>query len=134
MGTVQRKTLETKTAKAAKLHYENKGYEVIDENFKTKYSNIGLVARSADKSTIVFVKVILEDDMDKGLPQQKRPSQTERQTWEKKAAAYLVDHDFVDASVRFDEFAALIVKEDRALIRCHQNWFGTDEIIDEDDE
>lgn len=124
MGQVEKTTtFETKVHKAAKQYYENKGYNVIDMDFKTKYSKLGLVAITPGEGTMVFVKVVGEKDIDKGMPKAKKPSSAERQLLEKKAADYLINHDYINVAVRFDEFAILITneKKGRALIRCHIN-------------
>ena len=124
MGKVEKTTTTLeKVHKAAKCYYENKGYNVIDMDFKTKYSKLGLVAMTPDESVIVFVKVLVEKDIDKGMPKAKRPSSAERQLLEKKAADYLIDHNYVDVAIRFDEFATLIIdeKKGRAMVRCHVN-------------
>lgn len=121
MSAIEIKNIDDAAKNVATKYYEMRGYEVIDKNFKTKFSKINLVVKKYD--VLRFVKVVIETDVDKGLPKESKPKANERCLWEQKAADYLSSHDYLDMSITFDEIGILVIKKDRALIRCHANWF-----------
>lgn len=51
----------------AKIYLQNKGYRIIEKNYRTKYAEIDLIAR--DKSILVFVEVRTRKDELFGSPE-----------------------------------------------------------------
>ena len=106
---------------AASKFLENKGYKVIDRNWKCKMGEIDIVAK--DEDTIVFVEVKTRTNVEVGLPED-AVGPKKRKKYETLAALYLQDHDYVDMSVRFDVIGIMVLKKDRCFIRHHVNAFG----------
>ena len=51
----------------AKIYLQNKGYRIIEENYRTKYAEIDLIA--GDKGILVFVEVRTRKDERFGSPE-----------------------------------------------------------------
>ena len=93
--------LKEKAIKAAEKFLEQRGYEVIESNWKSEGGNsLDLVAREDD--TVVFVDVYARHGFDKGMPEEGNEGSRERR--EIVAAAWL--------------------SENRALLKHHINCLG----------
>lgn len=119
--------LKEKAVKAAERFLVQRGYEVVENNWKSESgSSIDLVAREDD--TVVFVNVYARSGIDRGTP--KESSESSRERREIAAAAWLSeyadDESIVDTSVRFDNIAMMLVSESRALLKHHINCLGCD--------
>lgn len=117
--------LKEKAIKAAEKFLEQRGYEVIESNWKSEGGNsLDLVAREDD--TVVFVDVYARHGFDKGIPEEGNEGSRERR--EIAAAAWLSEHaddeGYVDVPVRFDSIAMMILSESRALLKHHINCLG----------
>ena len=105
---------------AATSFLEKKGFYIHDRNWKCRAGEVDIVAEDAD--TLVFVEVKTRSNCDKGLPEEAVDAK-KRKRYEKIAAYYLQNSDFVDKAVRFDVISILVVGEDRAFLRHHCNAF-----------
>lgn len=115
------KELGEKGEKAAIRYLTNKGYEVVDVNWKCKLGEIDVVALDVD--TVVFVEVKTRKSIKTGLPEDAVDAK-KRKKYESLAACYLKDHDYVDMAVRFDVVGILVIGNTKALVRHHVNAFG----------
>lgn len=117
--------LKEKAVKAAEKSLVQRGYELIESNWKSESrSSIYLVAR--EDSTVVFVDVFARSGIDRGMPEEGGESSRERR--EIAAATWLSEHandeGIVDTPVRFDSIAMMILNENRALLKHHINCLG----------
>lgn len=101
--------LMEKAVKAAEKFLVQRGYELIESNWKSESrSSIDLVAR--EDSTVVFVDVFARSGIDRGMPEEGGESSRERR--EIAAATWLSEHandeGIVDTPVRFDSIAMMI--------------------------
>jgi len=66
------KTLNLQTGKLgeeiARKYLENKGYRILEQNYKTKYAEIDLIAKK--KNELVFVEVRTKTNEDFGSPEE----------------------------------------------------------------
>lgn len=115
------KTIGMRGEDAATKFLENKGYSILDKNWKCKMGEIDIVAK--DEETIVFVEVKTRTNVENGLPED-AVGPKKRKKYETLAAMYLQDHDYIDMSVRFDVIGIMVLKKDRCFIRHHINAFG----------
>lgn len=106
---------------AAKKFLENKGYEILDKNWKCKIGEIDIVARY--EGTLIFCEVKTRTNIEAGLPED-AVGPKKRKKYETLAAMYLQDHDYVDLPVRFDVIGIMLIDKDRSFIRHHVNAFG----------
>lgn len=117
--------LKEKAVRAAEKFLVQRGYEVVESNWKSESgSSIDLVAR--EDSTVVFVDVYARSGIDRGMPEEGGESSRERR--EIAAATWLSEHaddeGIVDTPVRFDSIAMMILNENRALLKHHINCLG----------
>lgn len=66
----------------------------------------------------MFVEVKTRRNADKGLPSE-AVTRAKREKYERIALAYIQDHFFGEAVVRFDVVAIIVLSDDRAFIRHH---------------
>lgn len=118
---VENEKLANKGMKAAKAYLENKGYEVVDVDYKCPYGQIDVVSKFEDVLAFTSVSVYRNDQ--NKLPKE-RFSDDDRQRMEQIMAHYLANHDYVDMSVRWDNMSILVITDDRALLRYHVNALG----------
>ncbi|MBN2120348.1 MAG: YraN family protein [Candidatus Omnitrophica bacterium] len=52
----------------AKRYLQKKGYKIIERNYKTKYTEIDLIAR--DRKTLVFIEVRTKTKEEFGIPEE----------------------------------------------------------------
>lgn len=123
--------LQEKAIKAAEKFVAHRGYEVLDTNWSPEEGvAIDLVAMEDD--AVVFIDVTARNDVSKGLPEEDAAGS--RQRMEIAAAMWLSQHmddeRFLDATIRFDKIAMLVIGEDRALLRHHINALGSGDFAD----
>lgn len=115
------KNLGMRGEDAATKYLENKGYVILDRNWKCKLGEIDIVAKFED--VLIFVEVKTRTNIELGLPED-AVGPKKRRKYESLAAMYLQEHEYVDMAVRFDVVGLLVLKQDRAFIRHHVNAFG----------
>ena len=106
---------------AAARYLERFGYEILDRNWSCPAGEADIVARDLD--TLVFCEVKTRTSIAKGFPSESVDTE-KRARYEKIAAWYLRDYEYVNVPVRFDVVALLVIAEDRALIKHYCNAFA----------
>lgn len=86
---------------------QNKGFKVLERNFRAGQSEIDIIGM--DKDCLVFVEVRLRKNADFGLPEQTM-SKAKMNALKRGAEAYMRKHNWL-GDVRFD-FIAIIQKPD----------------------
>lgn len=109
---------------AAVRFLEQRGFYIHDRNWRCRAGEVDIVAE--EDEALVFVEVKTRSNYDKGLPEEAVDS-AKRKRYEKLAAYYLRDHEFIDKSIRFDVISILAVAPDRAFLRHHRGAFALDE-------
>lgn len=117
--------LKEKAIKAAEKFLGQRGYEIVESNWKSENgSSLDLVAKEDD--TVVFVDVYARQEADRGMPEEGSEGSRERR--EIAAAAWFSEHGddegCVDVPVRFDSIAMMLLSDNRALLRHHINCLG----------
>ena len=109
--------LKTRGTMAASRFLSRRGYEVLEEGWRSGAGECEVIALDGD--VLAFVKVRVRSDAAKGFPVE-RGGACEREERERIAVDYLAGHpEHADVGVRFDTAAILVIGPDRALIRTH---------------
>lgn len=98
-----------------------RGYEILERNWKCPAGEADIIA--LDGVTLVFVEVKTRTNLKKGLPSDS-VTPKKRNRYEKIAAWYSSECNFVDMPVRFDIIGILVSADDRAVLRHYVNAFG----------
>ena len=123
--------LKTRGTMAASRFLSRRGYEVLEEGWRSGAGECEVIALDGD--VLAFVKVRVRSDAAKGFPVE-RGGACEREERERIAVDYLAGHpEHADVGVRFDTAAILVIGPDRALIRHHINCIGASEPMRPDD-
>ena len=114
------KELGQRGEEAAARFLHERGYEILERNWSCFAGEADIIARDGD--TIVFVEVKTRSSTQAGFPSE-AVTPAKRERYEKIALAYLADHDFGEARIRFD-CIALVVMGAHAVVRHHVNAFS----------
>lgn len=106
--------------KAARRYLERRGSTVLDVNWRCFAGEADIVAMDGD--VLSFVEVKTRRGLEKGFPSEAVDAK-KRERYEKIAACYLQEHDYVDTRVRFDVISILVLDDQRAFLRMHVNAF-----------
>ena len=114
------KELGVRGEKAARRYLERRGMEILDVNWKCFAGEADIVA--LDEGVLSFVEVKTRRGIEKGFPEEAVDAK-KRARYERIAACYLQEHDYVDMRVRFDVISILVISSERAFLRMHLNAF-----------
>ena len=117
--------LAKKGMRAAQAYLENKGYEIVDTDYRCPFGQIDVVSKFED--TLAFTSVSVYRNDSYTMPKEHIDA-NDRQRMEQVMAKYLSEHDYVDMSVRWDNMSILVVSDDKALLRYHVNALGGDDV------
>lgn len=106
---------------AASRFLFDRGYEIVERNWKCRFGEADIIARDGD--AIVFVEVKTRSGLERGFPSEAVDAK-KRSRYERIALAYLSGCDEVDVPVRFDVVSIVSIAENRALIRHHISAFS----------
>ncbi len=114
--------LNEKAIEATVRFLERKGCEVVDRKWAGPEGIGAIDLVAVEDGELVFVDVAARRSTD-GFPE----AHVGRELREVLAAKWLGEHsdEYVNASVRFDDVAMMVMDDDRALLRRHVNCFGT---------
>ena len=115
--------LHAKATSVAAKFLERRGYEVLGTEIDTDASIVDILAID-DNEDIVFVDVTVSASPSEGH----HVSSLSRDQRERQAAYVLageVSEEYVDRSIRFDEIALVVVKDNRGFLRHHINCLQT---------
>jgi len=104
---------------AAAVFLKAQGYKILRRNYKTKFSEIDIVAE--DKGVICFVEVKARHSDNLGGPEEAVSQHKQRQI-SKAAICYLKENNLLDQAARFD-VVALLYKEDLPVIDLIKDAF-----------
>lgn len=106
---------------AAARFLKNKGYRILDRNWKCPAGEADIVAM--DCEVLVFIEVKTRTGIEAGMPEE-AVTPEKRARYERIAAYYLRDFRSVEMPIRFDVIGILVVAEDRAILKHHINAFA----------
>ncbi len=109
---VNKRTLGADNEKKAAAFLKEKGYEILELNFRCKNGEIDIVAK--DREYLVFVEVKYRDNIRKGYPLEAISVQKQR-TISKCAMYYMMKYGLDNFPVRFDVVG--ILKNEIQLIQ-----------------
>ncbi len=118
-----KQSLGQKGEDAAAKFLERHGYEIIERNWRCPAGEVDIIA--LDEAVLVFVEVKTRSDIEKGFPEE-AISKEKRGRYERIAAYYLRDSEYVDVRFRFDVIGILVLGNNRATLRHHINAFGAE--------
>ena len=101
---------------AAARFLQRNGYTILERNWTCFAGEADIIA--INDEALVFVEVKTRRNADKGLPSE-AVTRAKREKYERIALAYIQDHFFGEAVVRFDVVAIIVLSDDRAFIRHH---------------
>lgn len=101
---------------AAARFLQRNGYTILERNWTCFAGEADIIA--VNDEALVFVEVKTRRNVDKGLPSE-AVTRAKREKYERIALAYIQDHFFGEAVVRFDVVAIIVLSDDRAFIRHH---------------
>ncbi len=106
---------------AAKLLTE-KGFEILERNYRFGKGEIDIVARDPETSSVVFVEVKSRKNLEYGEPEygisKNKMSQIRRM-----ASAYLFDKDLSELDCRFDVVTVLFRGKEKPIVNHYVNAF-----------
>ncbi len=98
----------------------NKGYEIVERNYRYGHGEIDIVAR--DGNTLVFVEVKTRNNLEFGEPEYAVTKKKQKQI-KKIAELYLYDKGIDEADCRIDVIAILLEKGKDPQINHIENAF-----------
>ncbi len=107
--------------RAARRFLESKDFEILDLNWSCIAGEADIICLDGD--TLCFVEVKTRRGTATGFPEEAITAR-KRARYEKIAACYLKEHDFVDVRVRFDVISIMVIADNRAFLRMHTNAFS----------
>jgi len=116
-GTNSRMRLGRQGEEIAAQYLRNKGYDIVERNFRAERGEIDIIAR--DRETLVFVEVKSARSRTFGNPEDRVDLRKQRQIG-KVASAYLLEKDAEDSDCRFDVIA----------VQFHQSGHTVNHLID----
>ena len=99
--------LGAKGEELAGEYLKNRGFEILERNYRYKRKEIDLIVR--DKNTVVFVEVKAGRSKKFGLPLERVDLKKQKKIIEV-AQAFLAENDFPDYDFRFDVVEIELVK------------------------
>lgn len=106
----------------AALYYEDRGYEILERDWKFGKRDIDLIAISEDAQTLVFVEVKTRQNDDMQEPEEAVDVKKMRNL-AIAANAYVKLHD-LDKDVRFDIISVIGTPSDMKSIECFEDAFN----------
>ncbi len=113
---VRNRALGARGEEAAARFLRQNGYTILERNWTCFAGEADIIA--VDDEALIFVEVKTRRSTDKGLPSE-AVTRAKREKYERIALAYIQDHFFGEAVVRFDVIAITVLSGDRAFIRHH---------------
>ena len=102
------------------LHLQEKGYEIIEQNYRFGHGEIDIIAK--DQNILVFVEVKTRNNLNFGMPET-TITQNKRKQIRKIASAYLYEKEIKDIDCRIDVVAILLNKNEKPYINHIKNAF-----------
>ncbi len=116
----QRRNLGALGEKLAAKHLREKGYTIIEQNYRCRLGEIDIIAQ--DGTTLVFVEVKTRTSTTFGTPAMAVTPKKQQQI-SRAAQQYLASHDLFDSAARFDVVAVFLPPNGASEIEIVPNAF-----------
>lgn len=100
---------------------QDKGYEILERNYRYGHGEIDIIAKDPETDYTVFVEVKARQNLNYGEPEYAVTKKKQRQI-KKIAELYMYDKKIEELSCRFDVIAVLIEKN-KPEINHYENAF-----------
>ena len=101
---------------------EEKGFEIIERNYRYGHGEIDIIALDPKDNFTVFVEVKTRQNLYFGEPEYAITKKKQQQV-KKVAELYLYDKEIEQIDCRFDVVAILLEDEDKPVINYYENAF-----------
>ena len=109
--------MTSRAAKATKRYLELRGFEILEEGWSHGADTADFIAIDGESGDLVILFAEASRNAGEGFPD----TEADRKAFERLAAAYLAETEYIDVAVRLDIVSLLVVGDDRALIRHCSN-------------
>ncbi|MEF9875311.1 MAG: YraN family protein [Gordonibacter sp.] len=117
-------TLNEKAMRGINRFLENRGFEVLAQDWAYGSDHMDFVAREDDE--LVFITTTIRTDATHGMG----PEEIDRDSAERVALAWLKDHvESPEGTVRFDVITMVILGDHKALLRHHRNCLASGDLL-----
>lgn len=106
---------------AAKILID-KGYKIIERNYRFSHGEIDIIATDPNNQFTVFVEVKSRQNLEFGAPEYAITKNKQRQI-RKVAELYLYDKEIRELDCRFDVFAILFEDLNNPIVNHYENAF-----------
>jgi len=106
---------------AAKLLTE-KGYEILERNYRYNHGEIDIVAKDPSDGYTVFVEVKARQNLEYGEPEYAITKNKQKQI-KKMAKLYLFEKEILELGCRFDVVTVLLQGKGKPVINHYENAF-----------
>ena len=110
-------TTTTKAKQGIRTFLERRGFEILEDGWKSGKDKADFIARDTENGDLVFIDTKVLEDASEGFPADK----PNRRRSERIAAAYLAQYDGEQSMIRFDIVSLLLLSNDRAMLRHYRN-------------
>lgn len=103
-------------------HLVEKGYEIIDRNYRYGKGEIDIIAKDPENGDMVFIEVKSKKNLEFGDPVYSVTKNKMRQL-KRMAELYLYDKDINEIDCRFDVITVLLRGKQKPIIEHYENAF-----------
>ncbi|MCG6912306.1 YraN family protein [bacterium BMS3Abin03] len=119
---LSREELAKKGEQIAADFLEEKGFEIIERNYRYGHGELDIIAVDPSDGFTVFVEVKTRQNLYFGEPEYAITKSKQRQV-KKVAELYLYDKEIENVNCRFDVIAILLEDDDNPVINHYENAF-----------
>jgi putative endonuclease len=99
-----------------------KGYEIIERNYRYGHGEIDIVAKEPDTNYTVIIEVKTRQNLEYGEPEYAITKSKQKQI-RKMAELYLYDKEIKELDCRFDVIAVQLQQNGKPIINHYENAF-----------
>lgn len=119
---LSREELAKKGEQIAADFLEEKGFEIIERNYRYGHGELDIIAVDPSDGFTVFVEVKTRQNLYFGEPEY-AITKSKQQQVKKVAELYLYDKEIENVNCRFDVIAILLEDDDNPVINHYENAF-----------
>ena len=119
---LSREELAKKGEQIAADFLEEKGFEIIERNYRYGHGELDIIAVDPSDGFTVFVEVKTRQNLYCDVPEYAITKSKQRQV-KKVAELYLYDKEIENVNCRFDVIAILLEDDDNPVINHYENAF-----------
>lgn len=122
MANLDRKELAKRGEELTAKILADKGYEIIERNYRFGHGEIDIIAVDPKDKCTVFVEVKARQNLEFGEPEYSITRNKQKQV-RKMAELYLYDKGITEIDCRFDVFAILFEDLNNPVVNHYENAF-----------